>query len=218
MPDGDMDPDILECIAELMDNGEVEDWAEAYEICSTDVARARKVSQVERRAAALEIRAAGRGLTGYAAVFGVAATIKDYTETIMPGAFRHTLAANRDVVALQDHMSNRPLGRTRSGTLHLREDARGLQFDISLPDTTYAHDLLEIVRRGDAGGCSFGFVAIDERWNGDIRELRSIDLREISIITGGEPAYTATSVQARSRPRPAFPRVAVRRRFLESIR
>lgn len=172
---------------------------------------------MERRTASLEIRAANKGLTGYAAVFGVAATIKDYTETILPGAFRHTLAANKDVVALIDHMPNRVLGRTRSNTLRLAEDTRGLQFDIELPDTTYARDLAEIVRRGDAGGCSFGFHVLDERWSGDHRELRSIDLREISIITGGEPAYAATSVQARSRPQ-SFPRVAVRRRYLETVR
>ena len=155
---------------------------------------------IERRAASLEIRAAGKGLSGYAAVYNVAAEIRDYTKSILPGAFRHTLAAGKDVVALQDHMPSRPLGRTRSNTLRLSEDTRGLQFDLDLPDTSYARDVLEIVKRGDAGGCSFGFLVIDERWDGDHRQLRSIDLREISIITGGQPAYPETVVQARSRP------------------
>ena len=172
---------------------------------------------IERRLAALEIRAANRGLTGYAAVFGVRAEIRDFSEVVRPGAFQRTLASGGDVTALIDHMPSRVLGRTKSGTLRLNEDSRGLAFDIELPKTSYANDLLEVVRRGDAGGCSFAFTVVDERWDGDVRELRSVDLREISIITGGQPAYPETIVQARSRPQ-LFPLVAVRRRFLESVR
>ena len=42
---------------------------------------------VELRAAT-ELRAAGRKLAGYAAVFGAAAQVGGFTETIAPGAFR----------------------------------------------------------------------------------------------------------------------------------
>src|SRR5262245_51933565 len=117
MPD-DIDPEILDCIAELMDVGGIDDWAEAYRICSTDVARTKKASPVERRAACTEVRAKqGKRLEGYAAVYGIAAEIRDYTETISPGAFRHTLAAGKDILALVDHDANRVLARTRSKTL-----------------------------------------------------------------------------------------------------
>jgi len=211
------DEDILECIAELMENGEVEDWDEAYRICSSDDARTRKASPVERRATSAELRVSGRKLVGYAATFGTEAHVNDFVESVRPGAFGASLAAGKDVLALVDHDTNKLLGRTRAGTLRLSEDNRGLQFDLDLPDTSYARDVLELVRTGNAGGCSFGFVAIDERWDGDHRELRSVDLREISIVSSW-PAYEHTVVQARSRQRPRASRVAVRRRFLEIVR
>ena len=171
---------------------------------------------MERRAAPLELRAQGRRLTGYAATYGTEARINDFTETILPGAFRQTLAANKDVLALVDHDVGRVLARIRSKTLRLNEDSRGLQFDLDIPDTTYGRDVLELVTRGDAGGMSFGFIVIDERWDGDHRELRSVDLKEISVVSAF-PAYGQTVVQARSRPR-LLPRVAVRRRFLDIVR
>jgi hypothetical protein len=40
---------------------------------------------IERRALAAELRAKGRRLEGYAAVYGVPAEIRDYTETIAAG-------------------------------------------------------------------------------------------------------------------------------------
>jgi uncharacterized protein len=171
---------------------------------------------IERRALSAELRVKGRRLTGYAATFGVTASINDFTETILPGAFRHTLAASKDILALVDHDTSRVLARTRSNTLRLSEDSHGLQFDLDLPSTSYANDTLALVERGDAGGMSFGFLPIDERWDGDHRELRSVDLREISIVSAF-PAYSETSVQARSRP-VHFPLVAVRRRYLETLR
>jgi uncharacterized protein len=170
---------------------------------------------IERRAFAAELRAQGRRLTGYAATFGVTASIEDFTETIQSGAFRSSLAANKDILALVDHDSTRVLARTRSKTLRLSEDSTGLQFDLDLPATSYANDTLALVERGDAGGMSFAFVAIDEKWDGDHRELRSIDLREISVVSGW-PAYPSTVVSARSRSA-IFPRVATARRFLESV-
>lgn len=213
----DIDEDILECIADLMDTGGVDDWDEAYRICSTDVARARKVNQVERRAACTEVRAVGRKLSGYAAVYGTVAEIRDYHETVAPGAFRATLAANKDVLALVDHDTSKVLGRTRARTLRLNEDSRGLQFDLDLPDTSYGRDVLALAERNDLGGCSFGFVVIEDRWDGDHRELRSVDLKEISIVSSF-PAYGQTIVHARSRPRLLSPRVAVRRRYLEIVK
>src|SRR4029077_9223625 len=88
---------------------------------------------VERRALAGELRADAQGkkLVGYAARFGVPASIGGaFTETIRAGAFRSTLAAKGDVLALVDHASDRLLARTKSGTLRLSEDAQGLAFSL----------------------------------------------------------------------------------------
>jgi HK97 family phage prohead protease len=168
---------------------------------------------MERRAFAAELRAKGRRLEGIVALFNSEAKINDFTEVIRAGAFRNSLS--KDVVALVDHDATRVLARTKSKTLRLAEDGNGLKFSLDLPDTSYAHDVLELVTRGDAGGMSFGFVPIDEKWDGDKRELRSVDLKEISVVSAW-PAYDGTIVQARSRP-VIFPRVAVARRYLETL-
>ena len=164
----------------------------------------------ERRAA-IELRAvAGRKLAGYAAVFGTPATIGGaFTETVLPGAFRASLLNPRaDVLALVDHDPGRLLARTSSGTLRLAEDARGLAFELDLPDTTLGRDVLALAERRDLGGCSFGFRVTDEAWPAaDRRELRAVQLIEISVVHAW-PAYEQTSVAARAaRPGPASARL-----------
>jgi uncharacterized protein len=149
--------------------------------------------------AAVELRAAGRRLEGYAATFGVETRSGSFTETIRAGAFRASLAAARDVLALVDHDPTRLLARTSSGTLRLTEDARGLRFEIDTPDTSLGRDILALAERRDIGGMSFGFRATDEAWPArDRRELRAVDLVEISVVAA-HPAYTQTSISARSR-------------------
>jgi HK97 family phage prohead protease len=172
---------------------------------------------IERRALAAELRTKGRRLEGYAATFGAEARILDYTETIAPGAFTKSLAERDDILALVDHDSGRVLARTRSGTLRLAEDSKGLAFDLDVPDTTAGRDVLALAERGDLGGMSFAFTVRKggEEWDGDRRELRSVDLREISVVQSW-PAYDGTVVQARKRP-VLFPRVALARRYLETL-
>lgn len=75
---------------------------------------------------AAELRATGRSLTGYAAVFDSPAKIGSFTEVIRQGAFNESLRRGSDILALLDHNPERVLGRTKSGTLRLSEDARGL--------------------------------------------------------------------------------------------
>lgn len=154
---------------------------------------------LERRTFASEVRAKGRRLEGYAATFGTEARIGDsFTETIAPGAFAATLASGQDILALVDHDPARVLGRSKSHTLRLSEDSRGLVFSVDLPDTTAARDVLALAERGDLGGMSFGFSVKDELRNGDRRELLAVDLYEISVIAAW-PAYPGTEVQARAK-------------------
>lgn len=157
-----------------------------------------------RLAVEAEIRghSGGRGLEGYASVFNVEARIGDYVERVMPGAFRQTLAENRDILALANHETNQILGRTAAGTLKLAEDSRGLHFSISeLPETGYAADILALVRSGNIGGASFAFRPRPggEVWAGKNRSLTNLHLFEVSVISG-MPAYTGTAVHARAMP------------------
>ena len=158
---------------------------------------------LEVRAAPLELRVTeGRRLVGYAATFGTPAEIGGFKETVLPGAFRKSLLdPARDILALADHDASKVLGRTKSGSLRLVETGRGLHFELDVPGTSVGNDILELVRSGNAGGMSFGFRAVDERWPArDRRELLAVELHEISVVSAW-PAYPETEVHARSRSR-----------------
>lgn len=172
--------------------------------------------EFEKRGAAVELRARGRLIEGHAAVFDSPAVIGgQFKEIIRRGAFAAALESNPDILGLVDHDPAKVLARTKSGTLRLSEDSRGLAFSLDVPATSLGCDLLEMVERGDVGGASFAFTPVDEQWTGDTRELRAVNLFEISVISGW-PAYSTTDVQARSRSR-AFRRRALARRYLETI-
>lgn len=152
-----------------------------------------------------ELRAAvvkGDTLAGYAAVFDQATQIRGGWESIAPGAFDDVLARGDDVVALRDHDPTLLLGRTSSGTLRLRTDDQGLGFEVDLPDTAYAHDVRQLVARGDLAGASFGFLPGGDSLStaGDGRQLRTHTavkrLLDVSVVA--LPAYEGTSVSLRS--------------------
>lgn len=133
-------------------------------------------------------------ISGYAAVFNSKTTISDwFTEEIEPGAFSRSISDN-DIRALFNHNWDHVLGRTKSGTLRLTEDDRGLKFEIELPNTSTARDLAASMERGDINQCSFGFYPTEETWNYDVepahRVLNEVELFEISVVS--IPAYDDT--------------------------
>jgi HK97 family phage prohead protease len=143
-------------------------------------------------------------LVGYAAKFDeLSQDLGGFREKIAPGAFDETLKANPDIRALVDHDYTRILGRTKAGTLKLNADATGLAVDISLPDTSYARDMIESIARGDIAGMSFGFWVEGEEWDNTdkanpIRTLTKIDLREVTVTS--IPAYLSTELSLRVDP------------------
>ncbi len=183
---------------------------------------------IERRIA-VELRASGGKtprLAGYAAVFDKASQdLGGFTEIIRPGAFTRTLkGGGLDPLALVQHMPQLVLGRRSAGTLRLNEDQRGLAFEIDVPETTAARDLLVSVERGDIRGASFAFStpAGGDKWEirGDamIRELLDVDLHEVTITA--QPAYVDTSVALRSLQSckfAGFSSLRALRRFLETV-
>ncbi len=149
------------------------------------------MQNIETRHIATELRMVGeRKLTGYAAKYNeLSLDLGGFRERIAPGAF--TKAIQGDIRSFWDHdVKSIPLGRTKSGTLKLEEDERGLLFELLLPNTTIANDLIQAITRGDVDGISFGFVPpylspkTKDRWSdrGTIRTLVEIDLVEISPV------------------------------------
>ncbi|MBG9840865.1 peptidase U35 [Bacillus tropicus] len=140
-------------------------------------------------------------ISGYAAVFNSPTNISDwFTETIAPGAFSRAISENGDIRALFNHDWSNVLGRTKSGTLRLEEDERGLKFEVDLPDTTVASDLVKSMRRGDINQCSFGFIATEETWDYSVepalRTIHEVELFEVSVVS--VPAYGDTEASVRS--------------------
>lgn len=129
-----------------------------------------------------------------------------FIEKIEPTALTNTDLS--DVRALINHDPSQVLGRTTSGTLKLSVDELGLRYEIDMPDTSYANDIMKSMTRGDINESSFGFI-IDYENEGDSWEydekrdiyLRSIKsfkkLTDISIVT--YPAYKATESVVASR-------------------
>jgi HK97 family phage prohead protease len=157
--------------------------------------------KLERRAltAPLEVREDGQTVAGYAAVFNSETDIGGmFREKIAPGAFKPSL--NADVRALWNHDSGQVLGRTKAGTLRLREDDHGLAVEIDLPDTQAGRDLRENMRLGNVDGMSFGFRVTKQQWDESgetpVRTIEEVELFEVSAVTF--PAYEDTEIALRS--------------------
>ncbi|MGI2036401.1 HK97 family phage prohead protease [Rhizobium panacihumi] len=149
-----------------------------------------------------EMRADGGAVkvSGYAAVFNEVTDIGGYyREVIKPGAFTEALGRD-DVVFLINH-DGLPLARTRSGTLKLTEDAKGLfmeaELDAEDPDVK---SIVPKMKRGDLDKMSFAFWPDKQTWDDNVHPpLRSIEklrLHDVSIVT--TPAYDGTDIGLRS--------------------
>jgi HK97 family phage prohead protease len=149
-----------------------------------------------------EIRADEGGLrvSGYAAVFNEPADIGGmFKEVIAPGAFRDALSRD-DVVFLINH-DGLPLARTRSGTMTLTEDSKGLRMDTVLdPEDPDVKSIAGKMKRGDLDKMSFAFRATKQEWDDTsdppTRTIHEMRLFDVSIVT--RPAYDGTSIAMRS--------------------
>ena len=140
-------------------------------------------------------------IAGYFVVFNTETEIWDgLFEEISNKAFENIDLS--DIRALADHDTAKVLGRTKSKTLTLKVDEKGLFGEITInPDDTEAVNLYQRVKRGDIDQCSFGFSILNEtmeqREDGTTKwTITEIELFEVSVVTF--PAYADTAVEARS--------------------
>lgn len=166
----------------------------------------------ERRAIAVsdfEIRKSGDslGLRGYASVFDHGYDIfggpskGGWTEVVDKRAFDVTLKEKPDLHLLINH-EGMPLARTKSGTLHLSVDGKGLLVDAPNLDRRDPDvQRLEVkMERGDMDEMSFAFRVIGQQWTEEdtVRRLTEVSLHkgDVSVVNFG--ANDATSVSLRS--------------------
>ncbi|MCC2248852.1 HK97 family phage prohead protease [Virgibacillus sp. AGTR] len=144
-----------------------------------------------------------RTLTGYAVKWEMKSQVLGlfykFREQFQKGAFLESLNDD-DQRYLWSHDVSKVLGRTKNGTLRLKEDNIGLRFEVDLPNTTLGNDTYESIKRGDVDGVSFGFRAIDDEVDEPeddmpLRTVKKAKLLEVSAVAF--PAYPDSEVSAR---------------------
>jgi hypothetical protein len=147
---------------------------------------------------------------GLAIPFNRKTTIGDvrsggFHEDIAPGACKKSMAEG-DIVALFNHDSSKPLGRTSAGNLKLKAATRGIEPSLKPVDTSYGLDLAKLVKAKVIRGWSFGFEVIKDTWtddegrasdmySGTNRTINEMRLIEVSPVTF--PAYDSTEISSR---------------------
>jgi len=143
----------------------------------------------------------GETIRGYAAVYNSDSEwMGGFYEQIERGAFDGVM--NDDVRAYFNHDENLLLGRVSSGTLRIGSDARGLYYEVDLPNTTYANDLVELMKRGDVNQSSFAFLIEKDRWEQrDGKTYRIIEKisRLLDVSPVAQPAYPSATSELKTR-------------------
>lgn len=138
-----------------------------------------------------EVQYEGHTIRGYAAVYNSDSEwMGGFYEQIAPGAFDSVM--DNDTRAYFNHDENLLLGRVSSGTLRIATDARGLYYEVDLPNTSYANDLVELMKRGDVNQSSFAFLIERDRWEErDGKTYRIIEKvsRLLDVSPVSQPAY-----------------------------
>lgn len=136
-------------------------------------------------------------IRGYAAVFNswskpISERGRVFREQIKPGALKPE--GNVSLWWMHDHTD--PLANTKSGTLTVTEDERGLAFVADIGNTQRANEIRDLVRRGVVSEMSIGFVVNQDTWDGTTsRTITSARLHEVSLVENA--AYTGTLAAVR---------------------
>lgn len=159
----------------------------------------------------------GRTIEGYAILFDSLSEVMwgdedcDMREVIDPSAITRELLDQSNIAFTLFHDDRLLLARSNKGegTLTYDIDERGVRFSFEAPRTVDGDKALELVRRGDAAGCSFAFTT--HYWDEDfvarecmVKDGRTTIVYRVKVITGvydmtltGRPAYPETSAEAR---------------------
>ncbi len=143
----------------------------------------------------------GRTIRGYAAVYNVDSEwMGGFYEQISAGAFDSVM--ENDVRAYFNHDENYLLGRVSSGTLRISTDKKGLFYEVDLPNTTYANDLIELMKRGDVNQSSFAFLIEKDRWeqrDGVTYRIIEKVSRLLDVSPVAQPAYPDATSELKRR-------------------
>ena len=117
------------------------------------------------------LKVRGVRFAGYAAIFGRPDSGGD---VVREGAFAASLTERRSVPLLWQHQAGAVIGRVE----HLSEDQRGLRVIASISNAQAA----ALVGSGKLQGLSFGYCVREAAADGAYRELKAVDLIEVSLV------------------------------------
>lgn len=150
----------------------------------------------------------GRKFSGYASVFG---GVDSYGDTIMPGAYKQTIANRERPIQMRFNHLPGVIGKwTR-----IEEDEKGLFVEGELtPGHSKAEDAYALLKHGAISGLSIGYrpVKAVENQHGGV-DLHEIDLVEISVVES--PADMAAQI---SDVKSAIEQAETRKEFEELLR
>lgn len=139
----------------------------------------------------------GTHFRGYAAVFDTDSEPMPFIERVAPSAFTRTLAGRSNQTFVLNHDDNLLLASRRTGRLNLSSDGKGLLTEAELPDTSYASDLRSLDAVREVWGMSFTFAptrgGAPYSSDGTKRTLTDVALGHVTVLTGLQPAYPATT-------------------------
>jgi uncharacterized protein len=174
---------------------------------ASEPGRELKMADVERRYTyvPVELRASGDRprIGGYAIVFNrESQNLGGFVERADPAVVNRAKGNGwPDVMARYNHDDNQLLGTTAAGTLQLRVDETGLDYDVDPPRARA--DVVELVERGDVRKSSFAFRLYPD---GDdwglseqgypMRTLLSVQLVDVAPVNA--PAYADATAGLRS--------------------
>ena len=128
----------------------------------------------------------GLKFSGYASVFN---GVDSYNDTIIKGAYAGTLQdREREIKMRWNHV-----GPVIGKWTEIKEDDTGLLVAGELtPGHSLANDVAASMKHGAVDGMSIGYYVTDSEQKGKIRELKEIELIEISVVE--EPADNSARV------------------------
>lgn len=105
-----------------------------------------------------------RTIRGVCVPYGIVTKdLGGFVERYAPGSFGKSIAED-DVRALFNNNASFVLGRKSAETLRLEERVDGVHVEILAPDTSYANDLLTLMRRGDIDEMTSAFYVMEHHW------------------------------------------------------
>ncbi len=117
-----------------------------------------------------------------------------FTEIFRAGAFSQSLKdPDTDVRCFFNHSPDFPLGRQKSGTLEITEEADGLRYTCTPGSNATSQSVVDYIERGDVDGSSIGFRVIEDTWTEErdekgrtisvTREVIKADLIDVGPVT-----------------------------------